>query len=74
MAKKKIFLSILTLHNAAMGIFFSCRKEKSFESCKETNKPPIAIAGPDQVITLPAGRVCWKARANINNKVKLLKQ
>ncbi|MDI3320981.1 TolB family protein [Pinibacter soli] len=32
---------------------FSCKKELSCESCREANKPPIAIAGPDQNITLP---------------------
>ena len=31
----------------------TCKKEKSCEGCKENNKPPTAIAGPDQVITLP---------------------
>jgi len=40
-----------------MVVFISCEKEKSCESCRETNKPPIAIAGPDQVITLPTDSV-----------------
>lgn len=31
----------------------SCKKEKSCEGCSENNKPPIAVAGPDQIITLP---------------------
>jgi len=31
----------------------SCKKEVSCEGCNENNKPPIALAGPDQVITLP---------------------
>ena len=31
--------------------FLSCKKEHSCEGCK--NKPPIAAAGPDTVITLP---------------------
>ena len=31
----------------------SCKKEKSCEGCIDKNKPPIAIAGPDQVIILP---------------------
>jgi PKD domain/Kelch motif/Galactose oxidase, central domain len=41
------------------GLLFnlSCKKEKSCEGCKENNKPPIAIAGPDQVITLPTDSV-----------------
>ena len=38
-------------------IFFSCRKEKSCEGCRENNKPPIAVAGPDQVITLPTDSI-----------------
>ncbi len=33
--------------------FLSCKKETSCEGCRDGNKPPIAIAGPDQVITLP---------------------
>src|SRR6266542_2159291 len=33
--------------------FLSCKKERSCEGCTEKNKPPIAFAGSDQVITLP---------------------
>lgn len=36
---------------------FSCTKETSCENCRVTNKPPIPIAGPDQVITLPTDSV-----------------
>ena len=35
----------------------SCKKETSCEGCKENNKPPVAIAGPDQVVTLPSDSV-----------------
>jgi len=45
-----IFLTGLVIINA-------CKKEKSCEGCKENNKPPIAVAGPDQVITLPTDSV-----------------
>jgi hypothetical protein len=38
-------------------IFFSCKKAASCEGCNESNKPPIAIAGPDQIITLPTDSV-----------------
>ena len=49
--KKLILLqAILAL---SIGIFFSCKKETSCDPCNENNKPPIAIAGPDQVIALP---------------------
>jgi hypothetical protein len=54
---KKIFFSFLKLSIAGSGIFFSCNKEKSCERRKENNKPPIAVAGPDQVITLPTDSI-----------------
>ncbi len=42
--------------------FISCKKEHSCENCGgnpsgSTNKPPIANAGPDQIITLPTDSV-----------------
>ena len=46
----KYFLCILL---TGLAIITACKKEYSFEGCNESNKPPIAIAGPDQVITLP---------------------
>ncbi|HEV8286352.1 MAG TPA: hypothetical protein VGQ09_18720 [Chitinophagaceae bacterium] len=61
---KKIFLSFLTLSIAGMGIFFSCKKEKSCEECKENNKPPIAVAGPDQVVTLPTDSISLDGNAS----------
>ena len=38
-------------------IIISCKKEPSCEECKENNKSPTAVAGPDQVITLPTDSV-----------------
>lgn len=55
-AIKEICL-LLALSISVTGIFFSCKKETSCEGCKENNKPPIAIAGPDQVITLPTDSI-----------------
>ena len=37
-------------------INFCCKREISCENCIQ-NKPPIAIAGPDQVITLPTDSI-----------------
>ncbi|HET6769134.1 MAG TPA: hypothetical protein VFH08_17105 [Chitinophagaceae bacterium] len=54
---KKLFLSYLILSIIAGGICISCKKESSCEGCNENNKPPIAIAGLDQVITLPTDSV-----------------
>jgi len=47
-----------------MVVFISCKKEKSCERCRETNKPPIAIAGLDQVITLPTDSVSLDGRTS----------
>ena len=53
---KKILL-LLTLFLSVAGIFFSCKKEYSCENCLEKNKLPIAIAGPDKLITLPTDSI-----------------
>ena len=54
--KSIINLSILILW---IGVLFhiSCKKETSCEGCACKNKPPIAKAGLDQVITLPTDSV-----------------
>ena len=46
-----------------MGFLFllSCKKENSCEGC---NKPPIALAGPDQVITLPSDSISLDGSAS----------
>ena len=48
----------------SLFIFISCKKETSCEGCKENNKPPIAVAGPDQVITLPTDSVSLDGTAS----------
>ena len=45
-------------------IFISCKKEYSCEGCRYNNKPPIAIAGPDEVITLPTDSVSLDGSAS----------
>jgi len=50
---KKIIYIGLNLFVVAATILSACKKETSCVGCKENNKPPTAIAGPDQVITLP---------------------
>lgn len=51
------------------GVLFhiSCKKEYSCENCganppSSANKPPKAVAGPDQVITLPIDSVLLDGR------------
>jgi len=50
---KKIFLLLMAVILTGVLILISCKKEFSCEGCRDNNKPPIAVAGPDQVITLP---------------------
>jgi hypothetical protein len=61
---KKLFLSYLIPSIIVGGICISCKKEKSCEGCKENNKPPTAIAGPDQVITLPTDSISLDGRSS----------
>ena len=51
---KKVFVLLLIATFAGFLFFLSCKKpDVSCEDCEE-NKRPIAVAGPDQLITLPA--------------------
>jgi hypothetical protein len=61
---KKIFLHLFIISLGGIIIFISCKKEKSCEGCKEGNDPPIAVAGPDQVITLPTDSVSLDGTAS----------
>ena len=56
-----LYLSVL----ATVMCFISCRKGNfPCETCNETNKPPIASAGPDQTITLPADSILLDGSAS----------
>jgi Tol biopolymer transport system component len=57
----KYFLCILL---TGLAIITACKKEKSCEGCNENNKPPTAIAGPDQVITLPTDSISLDGTAS----------
>ena len=59
---KKIFLFLVFFVSFA-GIFNSCTPETSCEICKE-NKAPIALAGPDRVITLPTDSISLDGSAS----------
>ena len=61
MKKRFFLLFILTLGTAT---FYFCNKEYSCEGCINGNKPPIAIAGPDQVITLPTDSISLDGSAS----------
>ena len=55
---------MIALLLAEFVILISCQKEISCAECKEENKPPIAIAGPDQVITLPTDSISLDGSAS----------
>lgn len=40
-----------------MLLLVRCRKERSCMGCNGDNEPPVADAGPDQIINLPTGSV-----------------
>lgn len=52
-------LLIITVYLLLVGVLIniSCKKELSCEGCGGKNKLPIAVAGPDQVITLPVDSI-----------------
>ena len=56
-SNKKVIDLIVAIIIIFFAVNVSCKKEYSCEGCKDGNEPPIAIAGPDQVITLPTDSV-----------------
>ncbi|MGN6530921.1 MAG: PKD domain-containing protein, partial [Ginsengibacter sp.] len=54
---KKIFFSIIILPMVVIIFFLSCKKEHTSEGFIGNNQPPVAVAGPDTVITLPTDSV-----------------
>ena len=61
---KKVIDWVLITALMILVVFLSCKKETSCEGCKENNKPPIAVAGPDQVITLPTDSISLAGSAS----------
>ena len=49
MIKLSLFATLLFI----LAWIISCKKEYSCERCLHDNRPPVAIAGPDQTLTLP---------------------
>ena len=59
-----MLLSFLVLSIITGGIFISCDKEYSCEGCKENNKLPIAVAGPNKAIILPIDSILLDGSAS----------
>jgi len=47
----------------------SCQKEYSCEDCIGNNHPPLAVAGPDTLITLPTDSVLLMAALTLKKKL-----
>ena len=54
---RTIFVLMCVFLFAGVVLFISCQKEIFCKECNNGNKSPFAIAGPDQVITLPTDSV-----------------
>ena len=54
---KNVSAFIVLTAASGMLLFFSCKKEYSCEDRIGNNHPPLAVAGPDTVITLPTDSV-----------------
>jgi hypothetical protein len=65
---KKTFFYLLFLSFTEVVIFFSCQKEPKWN----INNPPIAKAGPDQVITLPTDSILLDGKSS--NDMMTMKQ
>jgi hypothetical protein len=57
MIMEKIKSPIRILVICGLVIFFSCKKKPPCQGCEGNNKAPIAVAGPDIVITLPTDSI-----------------
>jgi hypothetical protein len=59
-------VSAFIVLTAALGmlLFLSCKKEYSCEGCIGNNHSPLAVAGPDTVITLPTDSVLLMATSS----------
>ncbi|MBS1919507.1 MAG: hypothetical protein JST17_04560 [Bacteroidetes bacterium] len=70
--KKHIILTA-TLLISMLGFFHSCKKEYSCQGCNTSNKPPIAIAGSDQFITLPIDSVFLNGSSSNDQDGKIVR-
>ena len=70
--KKIMQYSVLIMLTGCIS-FASCKKEHSCEGCFDNNKnkPPIAVAGPDQVITLPTDSISLDGRTSTDPDGKI---
>lgn len=77
---KNLFQTATLMVLIASPLFYACKKDKSCESCEtsqttlptiNTNKPPVASAGPDQTIALPADSIQLNGSASSDPEGKI---
>jgi len=68
-----VFHIVVIILTIWIFLFISCKKEYSCEGCAEKNKPPIADAGSDQVITLPTDSILLDAKRSSDPDGKISK-
>ena len=68
---KPVFRITISTVLITLLIFSACKKNKSCERCREGNKAPTAIAGPDQQITLPTDSIFLDGSASNDSDGKI---
>jgi len=61
---KRTLLTLSVVISITAHLVTSCKKESSCEGCNSSNKPPIAVTGQDQLITLPTDSVLLNGTAS----------
>ncbi len=63
---KKFIFTCAVFMLVTLFLVSGCKKEKVCDTCTQTNKPPVAMAGPDQVITLPQNAAILNGQGSVD--------
>lgn len=68
---KILFGARMLVMTAVLTVALGCKKDKPCEGCPAANKPPVAVAGPDVQITLPADTMLLDGTASADPDGKI---